>query len=156
MKDLSFEIANKLISEIYPFHLDFVQNFEDQIDFEWLSRNRNIKWSVNFISEFYGRWNWEALEENRSVFDNLTLGLFFPNKVDLPKCTCSRKESFCEYLECSVNYNKIRFSKSLYTERPDSYMQLDLMCNSGFIDEDMIKKFYKSQDVKYLTSIKFL
>lgn len=76
MKDLSFEIANKLISEIYPFHLDLVQKFEDQIDFEWLSRNRNIKWSVNFISEFYGRWNWEALEENRSVFNNLTLGLF--------------------------------------------------------------------------------
>ena len=146
MKHLSFEILNKLISEIYPFSSGTIKKFEDQLDFDWLSRNKNVKWSVELISEFYGKWNWEALDESTAVFNSLTLGLFFPEKADLPLCTCNRKEEFCDYSDCAIIYNKIRFAKSQYTERPDAFIELMMMCDSGFIDEEMITQFYLRKD----------
>lgn len=140
------------MSEVYSFSLDELKSYEDYVDFEWLSRNRNIKWSVEIITEFYSKWNWEALEENRYVFNSLTLGLFFPDKVDLPVCNCSKRKEFCENPVCSVISNKFRFAKTLNTIYPDAFINLMIMCDSGLIDQKAVKKFYKTQETKDLLS----
>ena len=154
MKHLSYEILNQLISEVYPFTSGNIKEFENHLDFEWLSRNKNVKWSVDLISEFKNQWNWESLEENKAVFENLTLGLFFPDEVDLPVCSCNKRLEFCDYASCRVNYNKFHFAKSLYTQYPDDFITLTLMCESGFIDSGMLSEFYTSKDPENLMRFK--
>lgn len=150
MKHYSFEILNKLISEIYPFTTGTIKEFEDQLDFKCLSRNRNINWSVDLISEFYDHWCWESLDENRSVFDSLTLALFFPERVNLPTCDCYRSLEFCDYASCSINYNKFHFAKSLHNSFPDGFITISMMCDSGFIDLCMLKEFYTTKNTEKL------
>lgn len=151
MKTYSFEILNKLLSEIYPFTIDTLKDLEDQLDFESLSRNKNIKWSVELVSEFYNQWSWSSLEENRAVFDNLTLGLFFPEKVEVPTCDCHRRLEFCDYASCKVNYNKFHFARTLLSKYPDDFMTLSMMCDSGFIDTEMLKEYYATKDPEKLS-----
>ncbi|MCM8569535.1 hypothetical protein NE848_09095 [Gramella jeungdoensis] len=146
MNHYSFEILNKLVSEIYPFTIEELKAYQDQLDFRWVSRNKNIHWSVPVLREFYTKWDWEGLEENLSVFKSLTIGLFFPDKVELPLCSCSRREDFCEDLYCSINANKLAFAKSLESTYPDLYIKIMMMCDSGFIDKEMIKAFYRTQN----------
>ncbi|MCM8569705.1 hypothetical protein NE848_09960 [Gramella jeungdoensis] len=150
MKHYSFEILNKLISEIYPFTSGNIEELQDYLDFQGLSRNKNIKWSLGLITEFYNKWDWEALEENRAVFDSLTLGLFFPDKVTLPACECYRKLEFCDYASCRVNYNKFHFARSLHSQYPQEFIKLAMMCESGFIDFEMVKDFYMTKNSEKL------
>lgn len=154
MKNISFEIINKLISEVYPFTFEELSAYQNQLDFEWVSRNEKIKWSVPIIQEFYEKWAWEGLEQNVQVFNTLTLGLFFPDKVELPPCKCSRREDFCEDKNCLVNLNKFAFTKSLRSVYPDIYLKILMMCDSGFIDHEMVSDFYNTQNPDTLIHFK--
>lgn len=150
----SYEHVNNLISEIYSFSFIELKQFENHINFDWLSRNKNIKWSLDIIAEFYSKWNWDALDENRGVFDNITLALFFPEKLELAQCACWKKENFCEDKMCPINSNKFFPEKSQQKYYPDDFIQLHIMCDSGFIDSGMIAKFYELKDPEQILAFR--
>lgn len=146
MNQISFEILNKLISEIYPFTLYQLKLFKNDLNFECLSKNKNISWNFKLIKEFEECWDWESLEQNTAVFNKLTLGLLFPEKASLPECNCFLQMDFCENEGCSVNLKKFRYATTMQDMYPHHFIELFMMCDSGFIEESMVKKFYETKN----------
>ncbi|WP_373060176.1 hypothetical protein [Zunongwangia sp. H14] len=135
-----------MISEIYPFSLKEISEYQEKIDFEYLSKNKNVDWSYEIINEFKDRWNWNSLDQNRKVFRKLTLSLLFPGMTEVPECTCFRLEEFCENENCLVNAEKFSSASSIYNIYPQQFVRILMLIDSDFIDAEIIKDFYENQD----------
>lgn len=150
MNHLSFEDVNMLISEIYPFTFQEVSKYQDTLNFLYLSKNKRLKWNYKIISEFENKWDWESLDKNKSIFNTLTLSLFFSERVDTTECNCFRQEKFCEYENCLVNTIKFSSAKSSYDIYPEQFVRILWLIESGFIDSKMINDFYLNKDLEIL------
>ncbi|WP_124980747.1 hypothetical protein [Nonlabens xiamenensis] len=84
------------IQYYYPFSKEQLTKYSDILNWSEISANQNIKWSYELILEFKEFINWNVIHKNKTVNKKLTLGLLFPDKVELPKCNCSFNYDFCE------------------------------------------------------------
>ncbi|NYJ26629.1 hypothetical protein [Allomuricauda sp. ARW1Y1] len=134
----NLEVYQLCLAEVYPFNEIELDFFKDKLDFKYVSANRYINWSYDLIKEYEPLWDWDVLDSNSSVFDKVTLGLLFPERVALPQCTCFRMEDFCEYAECLVNIKRLSFNSSLYQQYGDIYIKLDMLCGTRLIDQEML------------------
>jgi len=139
-------LVNKFISEIYPFSKEEINTYRERIDFKYLSRNKNVKWSYDLVKLFESSWEWSALDQNRAVFSRLTLGLLFPDRIELQECNCFFQMNFCERENCIHNLKKFLDSTSLYDDFPEIFIRMRMFLESGAIDAEMIKSYYNSED----------
>ncbi len=146
MAVIPFTYLNKFISEIYPFTEKEVETYVNNLNFNHLSRNRNIKWSYNLIKQFEDLWDWDSLKENKSVFDKLTLGLVFPHKIKLMVCDCAYKLDFCEREDCIKNLDNFLNANSLMDEDAELFSKVSMMCETTLIDEELLKNIYSSDN----------
>ena len=58
-------LVNKFISEIYPFSEEEINTYREKIDFEFLSKNKNVRWRYEIIKRFENLWHWQSLEQNQ-------------------------------------------------------------------------------------------
>jgi len=86
----------RLVTLYYPFSIEEIEKYEDIIDFSVLSENTNIKWDYHIIKKFEEQLYWSVLKQNIAVFERVTLGLLFPDKVELKPCNCFKKEDVCD------------------------------------------------------------
>ncbi|WP_438710738.1 hypothetical protein ACSTS3_18660 [Aquimarina muelleri] len=126
----------------YPFTLNEIESFKNQIDFNLLSENTSVNWSYDIIKRFESSWNWNSLENNISVHSKVTLGLLFPEKVDVRNCDCEEQLDFCECHKAAPR--RIKWERS-YISSLHKKEYLD-----EYLIEIHIKEFIKTED---LTSI---
>jgi hypothetical protein len=148
-------LLNKFISEIYPFTKEEIVTYKDKIDFKSLSTNINIKWSYDLIRMFEDKWDWVSLDQNRSVFKRLTLGLLFPERISLIDCNCLYHLNFCENYYCTNNLKKFTNSASLFDEFPFVYIKIKRLVISKQIDSNMIRLFYDEKEDNPFDLIRF-
>lgn len=153
MAVVPFNYLNKFISEIYSFTEKEVEAYVFKLDFQHLSRNRNIKGSYNLIKQFEDLWDWDSLKENKSVFDKLTLGLVFPHKIKLMDCDCGYKLDFCEREDCTKNLDNFLNAASLMDEDAELFSKVSMMCETTLIDEKLLKNIYSSDNPEEFLSL---
>lgn len=54
------------ISKKHPFSLDQLEKYADRIDWEELSCNRDVFWTIPMIEKFKSRLNWSKIARNMS------------------------------------------------------------------------------------------
>ena len=55
------------ISKEHPFSLDQLEKYADRIDWEELSCNRDVFWTIPMLEKFKSRLNWRKLINNYSL-----------------------------------------------------------------------------------------
>jgi|GEM_PF-3016596 len=85
----------------FSFSNSQLNQYKNVLDWKVVSSNQIISWTYEMVKEFENYLDWEVLQKNRSVTDKMTLGLLFPNRVELPKCHCSFEYDFCECEEAN-------------------------------------------------------
>lgn len=138
-------LVNKFISEIYPFSEDEICTYREKVDFQYLSKNENIKWSYELIKTFENLWDWKSLDQNRAVFNKLTLGLLFPERIKLIDCDCFFQMNFCERDNCFHNVKKFLDATSLNDDYPEIFLRMRMALESGAVDAEMIKSYYNCE-----------
>lgn len=146
-------LVNKFISEIYPFSEEEIYTYRERIDFEFLSKNKNVRWSYEIIKRFENLWHWQSLEQNQSVFSRLTLGLLFPDRIKLRECDCFFQMNFCERFNCVHNLKIFVEATSLNDDFPEIFIRMRMVLESGAIDAKMIKSYYKSSNPDEVISL---
>ena len=141
------------IAEQYPFTEEELDFYKEKLNFSYVSANRNIAWSYEYIKKFEIYWNWEILDSNKAVFDKVTLGLLFPDKAELPSCTCFRQNDFCEKYECWVNAERLRYDSDLPTENNKWYIEMCIICSSGILDERLLFDVFMNKEVERLEKV---
>jgi len=95
-KDYLLLLLKDKIYISFNFSSNQLNKFKTILDWKQISANQVMDWNYHVIKEFEYYWDWEILQQNRAVNNRLTLGLLFPDRVELPTCNCSFKYDFCE------------------------------------------------------------
>ncbi|MBF0649103.1 hypothetical protein IR083_09750 [Dysgonomonas sp. GY75] len=164
----------KDFSLYYPFPLDAyeLEEWDTILDWEKVSLNKQIKWSVELIKKFSDRWNWGLLWLNQSVLcwdaelldickDKIHWELIVCNSINW---TRELQEKFKEYLPPSSSFidydmikehttnNRNRFLNNPYPHISDTFKKLYLYASS--IDEDKgIYILYDSISIYFNTKL---
>ena len=85
----------------FNFSSSQLNQYKNVLDWKGISSNQIIHWTYQMVKEFEGYLDWDILQKNKRVTDKMTLGLLFPNRVELPKCHCSFEYDFCECEEAN-------------------------------------------------------
>jgi len=67
LAEVSFKEILDVLSEEHQLSEGFLSKFEKDLNWEKLSRNRNLSWSLSLIKKFEDNWNFEALSDNKSI-----------------------------------------------------------------------------------------
>lgn len=153
MKDQLNYIIKSCLAEIYPFTMEDLEDLENHIDFDPVSNNLNTNWSYELIKRFENKWCWEKLQSNKALFEKVTLGLLFPEKVKLPECTCWRMWDFCDNRNCAINYDRLSEAKTLFDIWPTPYARINFLVECSFIDKELMRKCFKAEDVTELIDL---
>ncbi|TBW26972.1 hypothetical protein [Gramella sp. KN1008] len=148
-------LVNKFISEIYPYSEKEINTYREKIDFEYLSKNINLKWSYELVKRFEDLWDWKSLDQNQAVFSKLSLGLLFPGRISLSNCTCFRQMDFCEGEKCSHNIKKFLDATSLNDDFPRLFFSMRMFLESGAVDAKMISRYYSSESPEEVIKLDF-
>ena len=95
-KDEFLDLLHFNVCSCYAFNKRQLELYKEVLDWSQVSSNQVIDWNYDIIKEFENYLDWEFLKKNRKVNEVMTLGLLFPNRVELPKCHCSFQYDFCE------------------------------------------------------------
>jgi hypothetical protein len=85
----------------FNFSSSQLNQYKNVLDWKGVSSNQIIDWNYEMVKEFESYIDWETLQNNKRVTKRMTLGLLFPNRVELPKCHCSFEYDFCECEEAN-------------------------------------------------------
>ena len=85
----------------FNFSSTQLNQYKNVLDWKGVSSNQIIDWNYEMVKEFESYIDWETLQNNKRVTKRMTLGLLFPNRVELPKCHCSFEYDFCECEEAN-------------------------------------------------------
>lgn len=96
---------------------DFLENYDEILDWNYLSRNQKLPWSIEFIKEFDEYWNWDYLSGNESLPWSEELILKHAERWKI-KATESQNDT------CLLYNNSIMWSKKLV------YKFADQMCGT--------------------------
>ena len=140
------------LAELYPFTETELGFYKGVLDFKSVSANKKISWSYELIKEFEELWDWNILNSNKAVFEKVTLGLLFPDKVDLPECDCCRMEEFCEDVFCWQNAERLSYQSNLFYADADTYVKIAILCDIEFITEEILFDIYMNEDKSDLES----
>lgn len=153
MNDELNYIIISCLAEVYPFTIEDLEDLENHIDFDLISNNLEMNWSYELIKRFENKWSWEKLQRNRTVFKKVTLGLLFPDKAEIPECNCFRMWDFCDNSNCKINYDRFSEAKSLFDIWPTPYARIKFLVECTFIDEELMRKCFKAEDVTELIDL---
>lgn len=95
-KDEFLNLLHLNLCACYQFNPDQLNKYKELLDWREISANTSIKWNYKMVKEFEFYLHWETLKVNKKVNQVMTLGLLFPDRVELPKCHCSFQYDFCE------------------------------------------------------------
>jgi hypothetical protein len=65
-----------------------IQKFKDKWDWQDLSNNKSLPWSIGLIERFKDKWSWENLSRNESLPWSIELIERFEDKCGIP---CNQK-----------------------------------------------------------------
>ncbi|MFK7113793.1 hypothetical protein V3468_05000 [Flavobacterium oreochromis] len=94
----------------YPFELQDLIDYESNLDFNIISKNHQIHWSIEILKHFKDKWDWAAIQSNPFIYSYCNIGLFFSEYVKQKpvKCKCDLKLEFCSKDQlCFPNYDYI-------------------------------------------------
>ena len=123
----------------YSFSLNELKRYKNSINFKILSENENIRWDYEIINKFEELWEWKSIEKNLSINSRVTLGLLFPERVDLVDCDCISQKEFCDCYKQeprNVKYETLMKSDN-HREEFSMFFAIDFMINSEIVTEDL-------------------
>lgn len=95
-------------NENLPWSLSFIEKYEDKLNWDILSRKECLPWSVDFIKKYANRWNWSNLSKNSAVSWNHELIETYKDKID--------------WIELSKN-NGINFTLDFFHQYKDKLLK---------------------------------
>lgn len=95
----------------FNFSRTQLNQYKNVLDWKEVSSNQIIDWTYHMIKEFENHIDWNVLQMNKRVTEKMTLGLLFPNRVELPKCHCSFEYDFCECEE--INWHNGNWERGI-------------------------------------------
>ena len=131
----------------YPFTINEISQFKDYLNFNSLSKNTSIDWNFDLIKSFEGKWNWGELENNLSVYSKVTLGLLFPERVDVRSCDCEEQLDFCECVKARprmVEWERSYLSPKHKKDYLDEYA-VEVYFKNSIKPEDVAALFLKNE-----------
>lgn len=61
------DLLINIISNNHPLPYSMFKKHKDKLNWEGLSNNTYLPWSIGFIEEYADKWNWEILTNNKSL-----------------------------------------------------------------------------------------
>lgn len=110
----------------YPFNINQLEEWEDILDWQEVSSNRQVKWNDEVIRRFQDRWNW-----NNLLFTNHSIHCL--DKELLEEC----KSKWSWLYPNSEGILKYRSSSLSKTDNKLSEAFLNLYLYAKSIDDDM-------------------
>lgn len=104
------QILREILMLEYPFELQDLIDYESNLDFNIISKNHQIHWSIEILKHFKDKWDWVAIQSNPFIYSYCNIGLFFSENVKQKpvKCKCDLKLEFCSKDQlCFPNYDYI-------------------------------------------------
>lgn len=101
----------------YSFSEVFIERYKNYINWDFLSINEKLPWSIPFIERFYELWNWKRLSGNESLPWSEEFILRFADKWKI-------KTNDSRYEPCLLYNDSITWSKKLV------YRFADQMCGT--------------------------
>ncbi|AMO20728.1 hypothetical protein [Flavobacterium columnare] len=104
------QILREILMLEYPFELQDLIDYESNLDFNIISKNHQIHWSIEILKHFKDKWDWVAIQSNPFVYSYCNIGLFLSEYVKQKpfKCKCDLKLEFCSKDQlCIPNYDYI-------------------------------------------------
>lgn len=101
------QILREILMLEYPFELQDLMDYENNLDFNLVSKNHQIYWSKEILEHFKYKWDWVAIQSNPFVYSYCNIGLFFNEQVKVKpiKCKCELKSEYCDKDQlCFPNY----------------------------------------------------
>lgn len=136
---LNAEVWKKVSDE--SLSMEMIEKFQDKLDWETLSQNRNILWTTAGIAKFAGKinwsdfsqycnanilteenlhkfkekWNWKTLSSRDEIYNNRTLLDKFVDMMDwadiIDNWDIERAEEFIERYQQYIPLNKFQTSR---------------------------------------------
>lgn len=136
---LNAEVWKKVSDE--SLSMEMIEKFQDKLDWETLSQNRNILWTTADIAKFAGKinwsdfsqycnanilteenlhkfkekWNWKTLSSRDEIYNNWTLLDKFVDMMDwadiIDNWDIERAEEFIERYQQYIPLNKFQTSR---------------------------------------------
>jgi hypothetical protein len=107
LKRLSSEDAANFLSNKQTLDVDLINRFKDRWNWEKLSENTALPWSIELIESFTERWDWRLLSKNATL--PWSVGLIerfqdhFPDEYSRFNWQMENNEEFEGWLELSEN-----------------------------------------------------
>lgn len=102
----------KHICGCYPFSEDFIGRNKNYINWDFLSINEKLPWSICFIKKFYNSWQWDRLSGNECRPWSEELILKYSEKWGI-------NTNDSRYELCPLHNNSILWSKKLVNRFAD-------------------------------------
>lgn len=142
-KEIRMQFIKDCITELYPFSDVDIEFYEDKLDFKILSYNSRLNWSYQLLDKYKEKWNWNLIENNNVISEQMNLPLLFPKRVKykLPKCDCHRKLDFCDRIQ-PYCYQVVDNPITIEARKPilnvSAYRLLEFAIEEQVFDENML------------------
>ena len=73
LRRISYEDASRILSIREALDGDLLDRFMDRWNWQWLSRNETLPWSLDLLERFEGRWDWAGELYNPGLSQNKAL-----------------------------------------------------------------------------------
>lgn len=146
-KEIRIQFIKECLMELYPFTPVDIEFYENKLDFKILSYNRNLKWCYQLLDKYKEKWNWNLVESNNVITEQINLPLLFPDRVSykLAKCNCHRKLDFCDRIDIYC-YPVIDTPLILEPRKEilnvSVYRLIDYSINFGIVDDVLLYSIF--------------
>lgn len=146
------EFITDSLCQLFPFKEIQLEKYKDKLNFYFLSQNEFINWDYHLINTFKDYWDWEVLDANKRVNEVITLGLHFPEKVQLKPCNCQYQMELCD--ESCITFSKSYFTDlSLQNAEPRYYAALSHAIGLKIITSKHIRDYFDLNDVRFIIEV---
>lgn len=132
----------------FNFSSSQLNEYKNVLNWKEVSSNQIIDWDYEMVKEFEGYLDWGSLQCNKRVNKRMTLGLLFPDRVELPICHCSLEYDFCECEEANWHNGKWERGIEVNTYKPTDldFVMFAIINNlsNEFLEEILIGNFIDS------------
>lgn len=158
----------KDFSKYYPFDIDQLSDWVGVLDWQEVSSNRQVKWSVELIKKFKDKWEWFYLWLNESILcwdiklleefeDKIAWDFILNTSIEWNEELHKRFEKYlksslyeCDNIVKQTTDNREKFLNKPYFNLSNSFQELYLYAKSIddeqgiFILFDAIEKYFDS------------
>lgn len=154
MREITFLLNHKdaftnHICGFYALSESFIERYRNYLNWDFISLNEKLPWSVSYIEKFQDSWNWATLGENESLPWSDELIIKFADKW-------STNENQSGW--CLTNNSSIKWSKNIITRFPEKFSGDWLAQNTDLLNNhpELLDEFKESLWWDYISGNEYM